>query len=99
VSLERPLELQLGKKWRARGPIVSLFKTRSVREVPKRLFSLINPFPKKGEGENGPTLQRYSDLNPRAWSTVVGWHPTASAFPDPMTHEGNFGAVTFEQSH
>lgn len=25
----------------------------------------------------------------RAWSSVVGWHPGGSAFPDPMTHEAH----------
>jgi hypothetical protein len=30
---------------------------------------------------------RSGDLNPRAWTTMVGWHPGESVFYDPITFE------------
>jgi hypothetical protein len=30
---------------------------------------------------------RSGNLNPRAWTSMVGWHPGASAFYDPITFE------------
>jgi len=29
-------------------------------------------------------------LDPRAWTTIVGWHPGESAFPTAETHEGGW---------
>jgi hypothetical protein len=33
-------------------------------------------------------LKPVKGLDPRAWTTVVGWHPGESAFPSAETHEG-----------
>ena len=48
------------------------------------LLESVNPFaPLKQKNE--PT--RIYHLSTRAWTTTVGWHPGASAFPDAITHE------------
>jgi hypothetical protein len=35
-------------------------------------------------------LKPVAGLDPRAWTTVVGWHPGESAFPSAETHEGGW---------
>jgi hypothetical protein len=34
----------------------------------------------------------------RAWTTLVGWRPGASAFADPMTHESRLILFTLHDS-
>ena len=41
--------------------------------------------------ETKPTkenMRPIEGLDPRAWTTIVGWHPGESAFPSAETHEG-----------
>ena len=77
-------ELSIGKRLHARGPFVSIFKTRKVVDVPRRVLHLVNPFAPEERGER---FERPADLNPRAWATTVGLHPGGSAFPNATTHE------------
>jgi hypothetical protein len=84
-------EFSVGKKLRARGPLVNIFKTRKIRDVPRRMFHFINPF---ATVEAGERLERAADVNPRAWTSTVGLHPGRSAFPDVTTHESTMSLVT-----
>jgi len=74
----------------ATGPLVRLFKGR-IREAPKRFLQLINPF---ASGDEQSRIDAPKGLSPRAWTTVVGLHPGASAFPEPMTHEGGITLIS-----
>jgi hypothetical protein len=74
----------------ASGPLVRLFKGR-IREAPKRFLQLINPF---ASGDEQARIAAPKGLSPRAWTTVVGVHPGASAFPEPMTHEGGITLIS-----
>src|SRR5436190_397643 len=90
--VEQPAELHLGKKWRITGPLVSIFKGGKLRPARGRFFRAINPFRHTVEETSTTSseieFERYQDVSPRAWSTTVGWHPTRSGPPDPVTHEG-----------
>jgi hypothetical protein len=71
-------------KVRVSGPVASPLKGRSVGDVSKRVLHLFSPFspaePNVPAGATGPA-------NTRAWSTIVGWSPGRSAFPDEHFHE------------
>jgi hypothetical protein len=94
LTIDKSSELSLGKKIKMKGPLAFLLKAKTLGQVPKRAFHLVNPFAKTEEG--GDSFQGYANLNPRPWATTIGWRPAASGFPDPMTHEAHFGFVTFE---
>ena len=96
VKPDRKSDVTVGKKFRISGPLVALFKGKSIRQTPKRFLQLINPFQQRAE-EAAPEWTGGSDLNPRAWSSLVGWRPGASAFPDPATHEGGITVVGFSR--
>jgi hypothetical protein len=74
------------------GPLVQPFKAKRLREVPKRLWHLVNPF---APAEPKPAYERTPALSTRAWSTTVGWSPGRSAFPDAVTHESTLSLVSF----
>ena len=74
------------------GPLVQPFKAKRLREVPKRLWHLVNPF---APTEPKPAYERTPVLSTRAWSTTVGWNPGRSAFPDAVTHESTLSLVSF----
>jgi hypothetical protein len=76
------------------GPVVRIFKGKSLREAPRRFFHLINPFAKS---EPGPDYANSRELSPRAWSSVVGWRNGASAFPDATTHESSLGLISTQR--
>ena len=84
-------EFAVGKKLRARGPLVSIFKARNVLDVPRRAFHFINPF---APAEGGGQLEQAADVNPRAWASTVSFHPGGSAFPDATTHESTMSLLT-----
>jgi hypothetical protein len=77
-------DLSLGKKLRASGQLVQVFKGEKVSEAPRRALQLVNPFAPIQRIE---PLEKTRDLNPHAWSTMVGFRPGGSAFPDATTHE------------
>jgi hypothetical protein len=86
----RGSEVRLGKSLQAHGPLVHLFHTRKAGEVPKRFWQLINPFSRSEAPET--EVVRSRDLNPRAWSTLVGTHPGVSSFTYSLTQpEGGQG--------
>ncbi len=74
----------VGSKWELSGPIVPPLKAKKFWEVPRRVLHLVNPF---APHETTPQVPGTRELSPRAWSTVVGWSPGRSAFPDETTHE------------
>jgi len=80
--------VKLGRHWSASGPLVWPFKGRRVLDAPRRFLHLFNPFARRAAVEEGPAPR---DLEPRAWTTVVGWNPSKSAFPDVTTHESTLG--------
>jgi hypothetical protein len=51
----------------------------------KPRFHWLAPIQKAKAREN---LKPIEGLDPRAWTTVVGWHPGESAFPNSETSEG-----------
>lgn len=83
-------ELRLGKDLHARGPLVHLFHTKKAGDVPKHFWQLINPFSRSASSE--PEVVSSRDLNPRAWATVVGYHPGVSGYTYSLTQpEGGAG--------
>ena len=84
-------EVVVKKHFRVSGPLVQPFKEKGIIGFPRRLLHLINPFAKaepRSESENA------RELSPRAWTTVAGWNPGGSAFPDPVTHESSMGLIS-----
>jgi hypothetical protein len=77
-------DLSLGKKLRASGQLIQVFKGDKVSEAPRRALQLVNPFAPLQRVE---PLEKTRDLNPHAWSTMVGLRPGGSAFPEATTHE------------
>jgi hypothetical protein len=89
--LEEPKSTQdviVGKKLELSGPLVRPLKVKRLGDVPKALLQLINPL---AVTERKVEFETTRQLSTRAWATTVGWHPGASAFPDPMTHESTMG--------
>jgi len=77
---------------KASGILVAPFKADKIKDVPKRIWRWINPFGPVEKTEPEVTSSS-SDLSPRAWSTTVGWQPSASKFGDPITHESSMGLI------
>jgi hypothetical protein len=65
------------------GPLINALHVSKSMELPKRLLNLVNPFAPLDESEEPPEVK---GSNPRAWTSLVGWSPGISAFPDPRTH-------------
>lgn len=88
----------LKKRVELKGPLAGLFKVKKVLDLPRQLLHLINPF---AAGEARDEGYRRGDLDPRAWTTIVGWHPGQSAFPDAVTQEPcmSFLSLGFERSN
>jgi hypothetical protein len=84
-------EVAIGKKLSVGGPLISTVKVKKASDVPRRVWSLINPF---APTENGEKLEGRSDLSPRAWASTVGFHPGSSAFPDATTHEPTMAVLS-----
>jgi len=59
--------------------------TTATVTVQKPKFHWLAPAETKKSGEN---LKPMEGQNPRAWTTVVGWHPGESAFATGERHEG-----------
>ena len=90
VSLSEPantnsLEYVISKtKFRLEGPAVSPLKSTTTTEFSRRVAHLFSPFAKeKPAWQTAPT----GPVSTRAWSTIVGWNPGRSAFPDGAWHE------------
>ncbi|HZR19706.1 MAG TPA: hypothetical protein VFE51_20645 [Verrucomicrobiae bacterium] len=69
------------------GPVATTLKAKSAGDFSKRVLNLFNPFSSQ-EPNLPPTVSTASGpVNTRAWSTIVGWSPGQSAFPDEHYHE------------
>ena len=91
-------EANANGRLQVRGPVADLFHARSVSDFSGRLAHLANPLAKsepKPEIEYSGSLKRVS---PRAWTTIVGWSPGSSAFPDPVSHEPTMTFLTIGRS-
>ena len=85
----------VGKKLELSGPLVRPFKVRKIREVPRRLLHVINPF---APLERKQEFESTRGLSVRAWTSVVGWNAGGSAFPDAMTHESSMGLISLSKA-
>jgi len=84
-------------KLQASGPLVEPFKPHQASSTPKRLLQLVNPF---APVEPQPAPQtRVKDMSTRAWSTVVGWNPGGSAFPNGVDHESQMTFISVSAKH
>ena len=83
------------KKITVSGPLVQPFKSKRLRDVPKRLWHLVSPL---AAAEPKPAYERTPGLSTRAWSTTVGWTPGRSAFQDEVTHEPTMSFISFSRS-
>src|SRR5258708_145211 len=68
---------------------------KRIVEVPRRVLHLINPFA-SSEAKEG--FENLRDLNPRAWTTTVGWHPGRPPFQDAVTHESSLSLIDLNRS-
>jgi hypothetical protein len=67
----------------ASGPLVAPARAKSFSDFARRVVNLVNPFA-AGPGLPAPAA---APMSSRAWSSVVGWSPGASAFPTEAHHE------------
>ena len=74
----------VGKDFQFSGPLVRPFKSHKLREVPRRLLQLINPF---APVEPGEEIESVRGISPRAWTSTVGWSTGRSSLPVEVTHE------------
>jgi hypothetical protein len=81
----------MGKDFQFSGPLVRPFKSHKLREVPRRLLQLINPF---ASVEHKEEIEGMRDLSPRAWTLTVGWSTGRSSSPVEVTHEPTMGLVS-----
>jgi hypothetical protein len=73
-------------KMRLTGPLVRPLKAKSGSDFGRRVLHLFSPF--SDEQPNLPPGAEVSGpVNTRAWSTLVGWTPGRSAFPDDTWHD------------
>jgi hypothetical protein len=78
------------KNFQITGPLVQPFKSRRMRDFPKRVLHLVNPFARRPATEQ---VMDVRDYNPRAWASSISWRPGASAFSDPVTHESSMSLL------
>ncbi len=78
------------------GPLVSPFRGKA-SEVPGRLLNLINPFAPVEPSATSAPPRTVRGPSPRAWTTVAGWHPGRSAFPDAVTHESGMALISISR--
>jgi hypothetical protein len=84
-------------KLQASGPLVEAFKPNQTSSTPKRLLQLVNPF---APVEPQPAPETHvKGISTRSWTSVVGWNPGASAFPDGVTHEAQMSFVSVSAKH
>lgn len=74
------------------GALTYLFSGTNLFEIPGRLWNLVVPSSSTVQAE---PIRREGGLSSRPWTSIVGWAPGGSAFPDPTTHELSIGLFTF----
>jgi len=81
-------DVLVGKKYTFTGLLVRPIKAIKLHKAGSALVKLlgaINPFAR--EQDSGEERVFEGELSTRAWTSSVGWHPGASAFPNAVTHE------------
>ncbi|HLH53714.1 MAG TPA: hypothetical protein VKY92_08875 [Verrucomicrobiae bacterium] len=68
------------------GPAVRPLKAKSASEFGQRLLHLFSPFADVPPNVP-PGAEVSAPVRARAWSTIVGWSPGRTAFPDDSWHE------------
>lgn len=81
----------VGKNLQFSGPLVRPLKAKTIGGVPVRILRLSNPL---GPAEPKVEVERVGGESSRAWSSVAGWHPGASGFPNPITHESRLNLIS-----
>ena len=92
----KPVVITTTRPLKVSGPLVQPLKARGISDASKQVLQLVNPFARsepKPEGESLPT-----PVERRAWSTVVGWNPGASAFPNEVTHRPSLTLVSVSRA-
>lgn len=75
---------RIGKHFRIGGPLVAPLKAKKVWDFPLRLLRMLNPFAKSAASGQAAD---FGSVESRAWTTIVGWTPGQSPFPDDTHHE------------
>jgi hypothetical protein len=73
-------------KFHLSGPVATTLKPKSAADFSRRVLRLFSPF-SAGSQNLPPGAAVSGPVNTRAWSTLVGWSPGRSAFPDEAYHE------------
>ena len=84
-------------KLQASGPLIEPFKPSQTSSTPKRLLQLVNPFAPV-EPQPAPET-RVKGMSTRAWTSVVGWNPGGSAFPNGVDHESQMTFISVSAKH
>jgi hypothetical protein len=80
-----------GNRYQVGGAVAEPLKRRGIGGFFRGIGNLFNPFaPVRSE----PRQTAVENVSPRAWTTMAGWHPGASAFPDATTHEPQMALVS-----
>jgi hypothetical protein len=74
----------LTKSIQVTGPLVGPAKAKSFSEFVRKVGHLVNPFAAGPANAQAGTL---APVSGRAWSSMVGWSPGASAFPTEAHHD------------
>lgn len=80
------MQFQFSKTTRVRlgGPVIQPLKAKTASGFASRVAAWFNPLSRAAP--NVPVAPA-GPVNTRAWSTLVGWNPGRSAFPDGAWHE------------
>jgi hypothetical protein len=68
------------------GPVASTLPSKSAGDFTRRFLRLFNPV-SSARQNLPPGAEVTGPVNTRAWSTLVGWSPGRSAFPDEQHHD------------
>jgi hypothetical protein len=90
MGLTQP-DVIVGKDFQLSGPLVRPFKSKKLREVPRRLLHLINPF---ALVEPRKEIEPIREVSPRAWTSTVGWSTGRSSAPVEVTHEPTMSLIS-----
>jgi hypothetical protein len=88
-------DVSVGTKLQINGPLVQPFRAKRIRTLPRGLLHLINPF---ARAEPREEIERVGGISSRPWTSVVGWSPGASAFPDAKTHEPTLKLISVSRA-
>jgi hypothetical protein len=89
-NMQANQQVAVTPKLQASGPLIEPFKPNQTSSTPKRLLNLINPF----APVEPPSPRQTSGLSTRSWTSVAGWNPGGSAFPNGVTHESQMTLIS-----